>query len=67
MKAAAITRYRCVCEECDPLPPIEGLHPLTYDGAPEERTTRALFGVIARQVMPIRRKASAGNNPAGTE
>ncbi|MDM9628372.1 hypothetical protein QTL95_20970 [Rhizobium sp. S152] len=25
MKAPAIKRYRCICEECEPLPPIEGL------------------------------------------
>lgn len=31
MKAAA-KRYRCICEECEPLPPIEGLHPLTHEG-----------------------------------
>ncbi len=25
MKASALKTYRCVCIECDPLPPIDGL------------------------------------------
>ena len=31
MKATVIKRCRCVCEECDPLPPVEGLHPSTVN------------------------------------
>jgi hypothetical protein len=31
MNARAIKPYRCVCTECNPLPPIEGLHPLTHE------------------------------------
>ena len=51
MKATAIKRYRCICEECDPLPPIEGLHPLTHEAAEETpRKIWGLFGVIAERV-----------------
>ncbi|ANK92281.1 hypothetical protein AMK01_CH02840 [Rhizobium sp. N6212] len=57
MKATAIKRYRCVCEECDPLPPIEGLHPLTHDVVDETpRKARGLLRVIAEQIVPLRRK-----------
>ena len=31
MTAKAIRRYLCVCTECEPLPPIEGLHPETFE------------------------------------
>ncbi|ARQ58914.1 MULTISPECIES: hypothetical protein [Rhizobium] len=52
MKATAINRYRCVCEECEPLPPVDGLHPLTYEREAEvaaERPKR-LLGIIAERV-----------------
>ncbi|ARO30795.1 hypothetical protein NXC14_CH02875 [Rhizobium sp. NXC14] len=56
MKATAIKPYRCVCEECDPLPPIEGLHPLTHEAADElGRKARGLLGIIAERVVPCRR------------
>ncbi|MBY2964726.1 hypothetical protein HF251_18845 [Rhizobium leguminosarum] len=49
MTAKAIKRYLCVCQECDPLPPIEGLHPLTYkpDTETEARKPKGLLGIIA--------------------
>ncbi|MDF0697086.1 hypothetical protein PYR71_11295 [Rhizobium sp. MC63] len=58
MKAAAIKRYRCSCEECDPLPPIEGLHPLTYEREAEVAAERpkGLLGIIAERVMSSRRQ-----------
>ncbi|MBB4214170.1 hypothetical protein FHT79_001325 [Rhizobium sp. BK212] len=57
MKATAIKSYRCICQECDPLPPIEGLHPLTHEAADETpRKTRGLLGLIAEHVMPLRRQ-----------
>ncbi|MDR9772624.1 hypothetical protein RJJ65_08145 [Rhizobium hidalgonense] len=55
MKATAIKPYRCVCTECDPLPPIEGLHPSTHETADETaRKIRGLLGIIAERVMPGR-------------
>ncbi|MBB4234278.1 hypothetical protein [Rhizobium esperanzae] len=55
MKATAVRHYRCICEECDPLPPIEGLHPLTHEIAEETvRKTWGLLGIIAERVMPRR-------------
>ena len=55
MKATAIKRYRCICEECDPLPPIEGLHPLTHEAVEETaRKAKGLLGIIAERVMPRR-------------
>ncbi|MFS8147654.1 hypothetical protein [Rhizobium sp. BR 249] len=55
MKATAIKRYRCICEECDPLPPIEGLHPLTHEGVEETaRKAKGLLGIVAERVMPRR-------------
>ncbi|WP_190233576.1 hypothetical protein [Rhizobium sp. R339] len=57
MKATAIKRYRCICEECDPLPPIEGLHPLTHEGNGEvHRTPRGLLGIIAKGMTAARRQ-----------
>jgi hypothetical protein len=55
MKATAIRRYRCVCTECEPSPPVEGLHPLTFEAAEEmPRKTRGLLGIIAEWVAPRR-------------
>ncbi|WP_176539011.1 hypothetical protein [Rhizobium sp. J15] len=55
MKATAIKRYRCVCEECDPLPPIEGLHPLTHEReAKVDRTPKGLLGMIYKRVTAVR-------------
>ena len=59
MTAKAIRRYLCVCTECEPLPPIEGLHPLTQepDTEAEARKPKGLLGIIAERVMPLRRHA----------
>ncbi|MBB3655564.1 hypothetical protein FHX15_000763 [Rhizobium sp. BK650] len=56
MKTAAIKPYRCLCIECQPLPPIEDPHPLTYGGetANEARKPKRILGVIAELVMPSR-------------
>jgi len=58
MKAIAIRPYRCLCIECERLPPIEGLHPLTYgdeaDG--EIRKPRGILAFITGRVMPSRRR-----------
>ena len=58
MTAKAITRYRCVCTECAPLPPIEGLHPLTHklDAEAEARKPKGFLGTIAERVIPPRRQ-----------
>ncbi|MBB3308859.1 hypothetical protein FHT78_000588 [Rhizobium sp. BK196] len=58
MKATAIRPYRCLCIECEPLPPIKGLHPLTYadEAQTEARRTKGVLGAIAELVMPSRRK-----------
>ncbi|MBX4957395.1 hypothetical protein [Rhizobium lentis] len=48
-------RYRCVCEECDPLPPIEGLHPETFEGPEPERRLSALFQSLTDRIVPARR------------
>ncbi|MFC5760219.1 hypothetical protein [Rhizobium sp. GCM10022189] len=58
MKATAIRPYRCLCIECEPLPPIEGLHPLTYsdEGQNEARRSKGMLGTIAELVMPTRRR-----------
>ncbi|PDT00727.1 hypothetical protein CO666_28810 [Rhizobium chutanense] len=57
MKATAIKPYRCSCQECDPLPPIEGLHPLTYEPDTEAETSKpkGLLNIIVERVMPLRR------------
>ncbi|MDC7741712.1 hypothetical protein [Rhizobium binxianense] len=63
MKATAIKPYRCFCQECDPLPPIEGLHPLTHDPSDEApRKTSGLLGIIAERVMPLRRQDQGGDD-----
>lgn len=58
MTAKPIKRYRCICIECEPLPPIEGLHPLTHepDEEAEARKPKGLLGIIAERVMPLRRQ-----------
>lgn len=50
MKVQAIRRYQCVCEECDPLPPIEGL---TAPPEPEERKPGT--GVLVRLAVRLAR------------
>ncbi|WP_210210917.1 hypothetical protein [Rhizobium leguminosarum] len=54
MKATAIKSYRCICMECEPLPPIDGLHPLTHEGNGEVDAQRPkrLLDIIAA----VRRK-----------
>ncbi|WP_190237534.1 hypothetical protein [Rhizobium sp. R635] len=54
MKATALKRYRCICEECDPLPPIDGLHPLTHEAEETARKAKGLLGIVAERVMPRR-------------
>ncbi|ANL47435.1 hypothetical protein AMC87_CH02766 [Rhizobium phaseoli] len=56
MKATAIKRHRCICEKCDPLPPIEGLHPLTHDQEAAAGRPKGLLGMIAERVMSSRRQ-----------
>ena len=58
MKATAIRPYRCLCIECEPLPPIDGLHPLTYgDGTGNEASKpKPVLRTIAELVMPSRRR-----------
>ncbi len=57
MKPATIKPYRCVCIECEPLAPIEGLHPLTYgDGESDAPKRKGLLGIIAERVMPLRKQ-----------
>ncbi|MGV4795224.1 hypothetical protein [Rhizobium sp. F40D2] len=58
MKATVIKAYRCVCTECDPLPPIEGLHPLTHEGdvKVDAERPKGLLGIIAERVIAARRR-----------
>ncbi|WP_027683855.1 hypothetical protein [Rhizobium leguminosarum] len=58
MKAKAIKRYFCVCTECEPLPPIEELHPLTHgqDTDAEVGRPRGFLGIIAERVIPSGRQ-----------
>ena len=58
MRATSIRPYRCLCIECESLPPIEGLHPLTYgDTESEARKPKGFFDIIAERVMPSRRQS----------
>ncbi|MDM9644381.1 hypothetical protein [Rhizobium sp. S163] len=50
MKAQAIRRYQCVCEECDPLPPIEGLAAPT-DAEERKSGTGVLSKLAARLAL----------------
>ena len=58
MTAKAIRRYLCICTECEPLPPIERLHPLTHepDAEAEAHKPKGLLGIIAERVMPSRKQ-----------
>ncbi|MFF0950374.1 hypothetical protein ACFYE9_22705 [Rhizobium leguminosarum] len=58
MTAKAIKRSLCVCTECEPLPPIEGLHPLTHeeDTDAEIGRPRGFLGIIAGRVIALRRQ-----------
>lgn len=58
MKATAIRPYRCLCVECEPLPPIEGLHPLTHadEAENETRKPRGFLGIIAERITPLRKQ-----------
>ncbi|TAY17765.1 hypothetical protein ELH91_13770 [Rhizobium leguminosarum] len=58
MKAKAIKRTLCVCTECEPLPPIEGLHPRTHgqDTDAEVERPRGFLGIIAERIMPALRQ-----------
>ncbi len=49
MKAPAIGRYQCVCEECDPLPPIEGLSaPVEIE---ERKPAAGILGKLAARLQ----------------
>jgi hypothetical protein len=48
MKAQAIRRYQCVCEECDPLPPIEGL--AAPPDAEERKPSTGVLGKLAARL-----------------
>ncbi len=50
MKAQAIRRYQCVCEECDPLPPIKGLA-----APPETEERKPGAGVLGRLAARLAR------------
>ncbi|MBY5563832.1 hypothetical protein [Rhizobium leguminosarum] len=58
MKAKAIKRSLCVCTECEPLPPIEGLHSLAHeeDTDAEVGRPRGFLGFIAERVIALRRQ-----------
>ncbi|WP_246697875.1 hypothetical protein [Rhizobium sp. WYCCWR 11128] len=58
MKAQAIKRALCVCTECEPLPPIEGLHPLTHEEGTDAEVgrPRGFLGIIAERVISSRRQ-----------
>jgi hypothetical protein len=57
MKAPAIRSYRCICEECVPLPPIEGLTaPVAKEPAPGAK------GVLRKLTLRLTR--SRGDNDA---
>jgi len=58
MKAITIRSYRCLCIECEPLLPIEGLHPLTYgdERQDEARKPKGFLAVIAERVMTSRKR-----------
>ncbi|MGO4112904.1 hypothetical protein [Rhizobium ruizarguesonis] len=59
MKAKAIKRHLCVCTECEPLPPIEGLHPETVEATGErpdrQRRSDGLFRSLAERIVPFRK------------
>ena len=56
MKPAVIVRYRCVCVECEPLPPIENLHPSSFEDNDEKATKRkGLLHILAGRVLPERK------------
>jgi len=48
--------FRCVCEECEPLPPIPGL------GAPEPEAPKPPALAVAFLKAVIRRKPAAGQD-----
>ncbi|MBY3069368.1 hypothetical protein HFO68_06390 [Rhizobium laguerreae] len=58
MTAKAIKRTLCVCTECEPLPPIEGLHPETVEATGErsdrQRRSGGLFRSLAERIVPFR-------------
>ncbi|MBY3581180.1 hypothetical protein HJA77_08395 [Rhizobium bangladeshense] len=57
MRATAIKTYRCVCTECDPLLPIDALHPLTHKAEDETPgKARGILNVIGERIMPLLRR-----------
>ncbi|WP_296432656.1 MULTISPECIES: hypothetical protein [unclassified Rhizobium] len=52
MKAQAIRKYQCVCEECDPLPPIEVL-----SAPPEAEERKPGTGVLSKLAARLGRNA----------
>lgn len=59
MKAKAIKRTLCICTEREPLPPIEGLHPETFEATAErpdrQRRSGGLFRSLAERIAPFRK------------
>lgn len=57
MKPAVTVRYRCVCVECEPLPPVENLHPASSEEGGEEKAAKrkGLLHLLAGRVLPERK------------
>lgn len=53
MRPAVTVRYRCICVECQPLPPIENLHPASFEDSGEERAAKrkGLLHILAGRVL----------------
>ncbi|PKA42497.1 hypothetical protein CWR43_16905 [Rhizobium sullae] len=66
MRAAAIKPFRCVCEECEPLPPIEGLsEPLDNEAASRGVSPKELWLSVAQKDAPeTESRLSASRVPA---
>jgi hypothetical protein len=56
MKMPAIKPYRCLCEECEPLAPIEGLQ--APPQAQTEPTAGNLFKCVAQRLLSARPASS---------
>jgi hypothetical protein len=59
MKAQAIKRYKCICEECEPLPPIDGLRAPDPAPEPSGSSAKGMLGKLAVRLIRSKGEDSA--------
>lgn len=55
MSEQRIRPYRCTCTECQPLPPIDNLHPDSFEERPTAAKMKGLIETLTERLRPARK------------